>query len=86
MQRYSFIYIYIYNYDYLSMYYVVCRMQRFSVLLIVSLWGAMMCQAAPQGDPAEVSGDAAEGSSEGGEAADLTEATELMTFLKMEVK
>ena len=68
------------------MYYVVCRMQRFSVLLIVSLWGAMMCQAAPQGDPAEVSGDAAEGSSEGGEAADLTEATELMTFLKMEVK
>ena len=48
----------------------------------------MVCQAAPQGD-LEVSGDAAEGSSDGGEesaAADLTEAIELMTFLKMEVK
>jgi len=63
-------------------------MKRLSVLLIVSLWGSMVCQAAPQGD-LEVSGDAAEGSSDGGEesaAADLTEAIELMTFLKMEVK
>lgn len=70
-------------------------MKRFWVLLIVSFWSTMICHAAPQGEAEELSGDedaapatgdTKAGSGDGEGAADLKEATELMTFLKMQVK
>ena len=64
------------------------RMQQIWLLLVVSLLSTTICHAAPQGDTEDAGGDAG-GSGDAGEenaAADLTEATELMTFLKMGVK
>ena len=61
-------------------------MRRFWIVLLVSFWGAALCQAAPQDTPAA---PAEGGSGEGGDAnaaADLTEVTELMAWLKMNVK
>jgi hypothetical protein len=60
-------------------------MQQIWILLVVSLLSTTICHAAPQGDVT----NEAEGSAEAGDdnaAADLTEATDLMTFLKMSVK
>ena len=62
-------------------------MRRFWVVLLVSIWGAAICQAAPQDTPAAAPAEG--GSGEGGDsnaAADLTEVTELMAWLKMNVK
>ena len=57
-------------------------MKRIWALVIVSLWSAMMCNAAPQvGAQDDPPTDTPEGS-----GADLKEATDLMTFLKMGVK
>ena len=62
-------------------------MQRFRIVLLAALLSATICRAAPQGDANAATAEAdGSGGDEGGDAADLTEATELMTFLKMEVK
>ena len=61
-------------------------MRQFWILLI---WGIAICQAAPQDAPAADAAPAEGGSGEGGDAnsaADLTEVTELMAWLKMNVK
>ena len=62
-------------------------MQQIWLLLVVSLLSTTICHAAPQNN-ADAGGDAAGGAdaAEDKAAADLTEATELMTFLKMGVK
>ena len=58
---------------------------RVWVILCVSLWSAIICEGAPQGagDGGDAGGDAGSG-----EAApvDMTEATELITFLRDMVK
>lgn len=62
---------------------------RVLVILIVSLWSAIICQAAPQEAPAAPADDAsADGAADDAEVAevDLTEAKDLMAFLKMMVK
>ena len=65
-------------------------MQQIWLLLVVSLLSTTICHAAPQDvATSEQGGGDAEGSADAGEesaAADLTEATDLMTFLKMQVK
>ena len=53
------------------------------VILCVSLWSAIVCQGAPQGAADQAAGDA------GGDAeapVDMTEATDLITFLRDMVK
>ena len=60
---------------------------RILVILIVSLWSAIICQAAPQGDdPAAAPADGGGGAAPVAAVVDLKEAKELMVFLKMMVK
>jgi hypothetical protein len=61
---------------------------RVLVILIVSLWSAIICQAAPQEAPAAPADAQPDGAADDAEVAevDLTEAKDLMAFLKMMVK
>ena len=67
----------------------VFRRMRILVILFVSLWSAIICQGAPQG-AAEADEFPRQGRQDDGADAqaevDLTEATELMTFLRDMVK
>ena len=57
------------------------------VILFVSLWSAIICQGAPQEARLPKQAEVDEGSGADAKAAvDLTEATELMTFLRDMVK
>jgi hypothetical protein len=68
-------------------------MQRVWVFFIVALWSTVICKAAPSPQDGDGSGDPAPADTNGGgddmaadAGTDLKEATELMTFLKMQVK